>query len=665
MMQRNARPCRGAILPALIGVLFALMVTLDLNGSSMAVLSSERPAEGLLWGTPRSIRSDEYQLRTPIALSATLQGFPDRPWIGLVRTDQTAAAHGGPTREWPTLFKPQDWGYLVLGASRGLAFSWWWSFAVCLAGCYALLFQLTRRHLLSSALAIAATFTPYAAWWSSPPPSLFLGYAALTGFFLLLAWSSESTKRAAVFSLLAAGAGTALILALYPPWQVSLAWVVVALCLGHALDSRFAIRRMLWTTALTTVAAAGTVLAWALQHRDAIEAVSATLYPGQRVTRAGTGSLAVLANAPLNFWMTRAAGASMGTEGRGGHYANLSEAASSWFSLPLVTLAALSGLMILASRLINRGAPSSDHHRPAEAAQARATGTWTLIATSLVAILLLAWTLLPLPDWLGTITLLNRVQPTRTSLALGFVQIALIAVIATLPKHSRPFLLTWPWLVAAALGMAALTAWSAQELPWDASLANPIYVVISGLIIGGLLSWVAGPRASTTGSIALAAVALASWAPVNPLQQGTAPLTQDPVTVELRALTGADTNPRVVVFGDFSLTAKVRAAGLQSVSGTTLYPDADLMEQLAPGQEQLWNNYAQYRWVPAKPGSVAAITQLRGTVMELSIAACDPVLLTEVDPGWVLSDSELDDPCLRPASTVNAGGRQFWVYRVT
>jgi hypothetical protein len=138
------------------------------------------------------------------------------------------------------------------------------------------------------------------------------------------------------------------------------------------------------------------------------------------------------------------------------------------------------------------------------------------------------------------------------------------------------------------------------------------------------------------------------------------------LVAELRSLTAGTDNPRVEVFGDFPTIAKVRIAGLQSLSGTTLYPDAELMARLTPSQEVLWNNYAQYLWSPLPSGSPAAITQVKGTQMNLDIDPCDPVLLVDAHPGWVVSDRPLDASCLTEVHTVQTnGGDEFRIYRVS
>jgi hypothetical protein len=91
------------------------------------------------------------------------------------------------------------------------------------------------------------------------------------------------------------------------------------------------------------------------------------------------------------------------------------------------------------------------------------------------------------------------------------------------------------------------------------------------------------------------------------------------------------------------------------------------MGRLAPSQEARWNNYAQYLWSPAPPGSLAVITADQGTRMKLAIDPCDPVLLDYAHPGWAISAEPLvDASCLNQVSVVSmSDGQEFRIYRVS
>ena len=115
--------------------------------------------------------------------------------------------------------------------------------------------------------------------------------------------SDAAAHRAGGAGLALAGAWFAL--TIYPPYQVTLAWLVVALTVGWLLDGRaelpLATHAKLRSAALVAagVAALAIVLAFAWDAREAIEVMRNTVYPGLRLSTGGDRSIAALLNANL------------------------------------------------------------------------------------------------------------------------------------------------------------------------------------------------------------------------------------------------------------------------------------------------------------------------------------------------------------------------------
>lgn len=652
---------RWGAFPAAVGVGFVGLVAAQISGSSIGILSDKAPIPGLLAGTPRAVRSDEYLLVTPSNLSSVAQGFPSDPWIGLAPTDLEVAVHSGVSLDWTTLFHPDDWGYLFLGPGSGLAFSWWWSFVISLWGIFALLGLITKAPALSAALAVVATFTPYSAWWSAAPPSLLAGYGAAAGACLIVGWRTRRLWLAVLASVVAAGFGLALALVLYPPWAVSVAIVVAAVIIGHAIDQGFRWRRVFWVTALALGGAGVGLLVWYIQNGDAIAALAGTYYPGSRVTKGGEIDLFQLLSAPLNFWTAGAAGATVGTMPGTAQFANLSGLSSSWIPIPAMVLVAVGAGQLVVSRFRAR--------RVSAAASDDLSGAtfrpplWALVAVTIATGVLLAWALIPLPEWVGIVTQLNRVQASRTPLALGFGAILMAALAARM--SNRPSAWTLPWAVAAAALTSALTVWAAFRFPWDTALVPMALVLGSGFVLGGLYAGLFCISRPLWPALALTVYALLSWVLINPVQQGIGPIAEDPLVADLQSIAGESDNRRVVVFSDFRTVAKVRAAGFQSVSGQTPIPDASVMQVIAPGDELKWNNYVKYLWTPAERGAPTTIETIVGTTLLLTIDPCADSLHEAVDPGWIVSNDAFDDaPCVELEGTsVRADGATLFIYR--
>ena len=235
---------------AIASAVFIVLVATGVNGSSIGVLYaqeqvtlattnpwSEDPA--LLLGKPRAIRSDEWSIATPTAVSQTIQGFPNEPWIGLTRTDPRAFQYSLPTVDLSVVAKPQIWGYLLLGPERGLAWSWWFPFLLAAVALYLLVHLLVGRPLMAGGGGrdrqphpvrgvVDFTFTQLAARLLMPGDVLLRagpdgeppGQCGLAGAL----WSG--------------GLPPPRCLILYPPWTVSTGLVAAAFVVGLLVDLR-------------------------------------------------------------------------------------------------------------------------------------------------------------------------------------------------------------------------------------------------------------------------------------------------------------------------------------------------------------------------------------------------------------------------------------------
>ncbi len=633
----------GAVVPVAAVLVFLALVVLGLSGTSIGVLAppgTDDPA--LVAGEPRTIRGDESQIMTPLAVSAARQGFPESMHVGLTDTRQAALAHGAPTASWVSLLKPQDWGFLLLGPERGLAWRWWAPYLASVLGLTWLLRRLGVGVVLAGALAVAGTFTPYQAWWSAPAPGLVLGFGSAVGAALLASVTASTPRRTAGWAVVAGLLSVAFALVLYPPWQVSVVLVVAGCVIGVVVGLRVPVRRLLITVAGLLGVVVPLLGVWFLQNREAIQATVGTVYPGQRSESAGGLDGWRLLSAPLNPVLSGPAGDTLVET-------NLSEISSTWLPVPAVLLAL--ALVLLPPR---RGAP------PQPDVGDRAVLVPALVGVAVATGLLLAWAFLPLPDAVGLLGL-QQVPPGRTQLALGLGVLLVIAVCAQLrPWPGRHRRLVAVGVVAATTALTVGAAWRTR---WDGDLVPVVVVALLAVTFGVVTTAVVIGPARRGAAVVGAVLAVASFATVNPLYAGLGRLDANPVTSALRPLAQEQPGARTVVFSGPSDVALVRAAGLQSLSGVTFYPDRDLMEALVPLQERVWNNYSRYDWVVATPGVETRIEQVRGSRNRLVVDPCSADLVELLDPVFAYSVVELDRPCLQSELEVQVGEGRGFVYR--
>ena len=113
----------GVLVLGLCGLLFLLCVALRINGSSSSFwyfkLGELDEAKGLIAGSPKPTRSDEWMVWTPAILSQ----LNHRPPLPVTNPSLGAGAApllmSIPVRHYSMLFRPQLWGFFFLDAEHG------------------------------------------------------------------------------------------------------------------------------------------------------------------------------------------------------------------------------------------------------------------------------------------------------------------------------------------------------------------------------------------------------------------------------------------------------------------------------------------------------------------------------------------------------------------
>ena len=108
-------------------VFFIVLVALRINGSSSsfwyADLHGLSEAKGVILGSPKPTRSDEWMVWTPAILSQ-LKHQPPMPVENLsLGYGKAPLLMNVPVRHYTALFRPQLWGFFFLDIEHG--FSWY------------------------------------------------------------------------------------------------------------------------------------------------------------------------------------------------------------------------------------------------------------------------------------------------------------------------------------------------------------------------------------------------------------------------------------------------------------------------------------------------------------------------------------------------------------
>ncbi|MBX8502586.1 DUF7657 domain-containing protein [Pseudomonas lijiangensis] len=279
-------------------IVFMLFTALGLTGSSLdlGVRQSSFIESDMtrVWGHEQPIRSDEWLVLTPMAIAQS-QHVPRYPVVndrlGLDGQNMLVTGMTGlPVAHVSSLAKPAIWGFFVFDLKRALAWYWWFPVFGCFLALAHVLHTLSpgrwRQSFLFSLLFVSA---PYVVAWSFwPAYAVFFPCIALLCLLKIL----QPRRRWTLvpLSILAGLAIAGFVLLLYPPWQVTIGYVFIALIVGIAIRDRLHKNLTLESilALVLALAVAGFLLgSWWLSAREAIEAMMNTVYPGQRNLEAG------------------------------------------------------------------------------------------------------------------------------------------------------------------------------------------------------------------------------------------------------------------------------------------------------------------------------------------------------------------------------------------
>jgi hypothetical protein len=624
-----------------VAVVYIVLSLSGLTTSSLGIdyLSETRGehAPGVLVGTPRFIRIDEWNRGTPWLLGLMARGddgfasplaFPDVALVAPTARDVPSAL-----LHWEALAAKTA---SILPDSLVFAAIWWSPVALVAALLPLWLSRLGARPGIAVATTSLVLLAPANHWWSLGP----LGVLAppLLGAVLALAALDRWRVRGADLLSVCAIAVSALCVARaglgYAPWTIPLTTAVFVPTLAAALSS---VGRRLAVTFLGGVFAAGVVLAGLIVARsDAVDVIAGTVYPGDRRSLGEFVGLGLLFGAPHTWILEAGTMIARGT--------NESEVTSGYLLLAVPSL-------VLATAIGWRALPV---RAPAIAASGVLLGCLTWVTF----------------DWpasighkLGPATL---VPPDRLAQVVGLVATIVFGLVlsawADAPRGDRRVVVAVVFGLTAlvtVLGGRTLRDEALPQLPWGA-------IVFVSLVVALAVALAIWRPDRPLALAALPVVALLVVVDANPLQHGLGDLrgsrAAKTVTDEGRSLGKSDR----WASDDPSFDALLMANGQRSLTGQQwIGPQAPAWALLDPHDRSRWSwnrgaSYIRFQWTPGKP---TRIDTLGEDSIRVRIDPCAPGL-KRLGLALVVSSGALDAPCLVPKGRIAWGEVDRWVYGV-
>lgn len=579
---------------AIGGAVIVLGTLCKIHGSSIGRMAELMQGidTSLLFGQNRAIRTDEYVAFTEMALSQVKSGFGWFSDIWGYSPSDMFLIYGQPVMNPVTILRPFSIGYIILGAERGLAFYWISRIVVGLLVSYEFGRIVTKDdRALSFVYSILVIFAPVVQWWFSTNEfveMLIAGQCALIIIYHYIgvgknsaagsgapaAIESANIKRSkaakevksfgkvAVIvkkSALALGlayCGCVYALSLYPAWMVPLAFVFAAGAVAIIIENRKAIKikpvdPVIWIIALA--AAAGCMAYIFSISGDTIRTIMNTAYPGKRSYD-------------------------------GGPLINFSELFRGWTSYiwtftdtrnPCEEVCFISffplGIILSIIAIFKK----------------KIKDIW-LILLGAVNALLIIYSAIPLPAFIGKITLLGKSHYSRIIVIVGFLN--LLIMIRALYVLKGEDLKKYRILFIASCAVSCIISMlNFSEKP---AMATSVIVLFVAGLLGYLISGINRVGIKAAFIAYCGALALIGGITVNPISRGLGTVYNEP---QIEAIERINENSEGIWMGvgSYIFSNIPTIVGADTASALDTYPDAELWNKIGLAkEEESWNRYA-------------------------------------------------------------------------
>lgn len=623
-------------------IIFTLAVTFKIHGSSIPIWNQIVPGNdinnGLLLGSPKGTRSDEWDVTTPYTLSQ-VKSNPQFP----LHNDTLGAGSvpllvNVPVKHFTTLFRPQHWGYFLLDAERGFSFQWNFKTLSLFLGFFFLLMILTKNSFwLSMFGSTWLIFSSFVQWWfSTGMPEMLASFSIISVALIYLLTSNKKPLIILAAALLTIFS-VDFILFLYPPFQVLLVYLCLFVLIGYLIKngSVEAIKANLnLRIFLASIASIVVLLAMYYFYHDAkgaIKLIMGTSYPGSRRSIGGGTSLVKYFSGFYNNFT--------GENHVPLQLRNASEASNFVLLFPVVGF-----VMVL--NFFSRKKYD------------------VLQILLLIYILIVSiWMLLGFPEILAKITLWNLTTPERSHIGLGIASILLCVLfladkgIISVEKRAALYASGITFLLLIGYGLMIRSATFKFFGLRHVLFASAIITVASFLLL---------KKRAILFSLLILALVIESNLLVNPISYGLSPVYGKAVVRIINQESTRRPNSKWVVYGDRLTPNFFIAAGAKVINGVKYTPEFNKLKILDPKGEfkDVYNRYAHVAFMePQDKSQDVSFSLVAADYYVVHIDPCSDKLrkigVTNVAFSYKPRADRLH--CLAPLT--NGSVNNFWLYR--
>lgn len=628
-----------------------LLCVLEITGSSTGVHFNTfgiGADPNLIWGIPRSIRSDEWLVQQSWVVSQAEQGFPVINSMFPGGTDMTLL-NELPNWDWSTIFRPHLWGYLIGGLNFGAAWFWWFPAFLLISSVYLFGISFLPKHPIAVALVSTSIFfTPMLQWWYTPTSAASISWPFLCMSALIWALKPERSKFRIVLAALAGYFAISLAMGLYFPFiypgVVVTAFFFLGI-LGNSLSEKMKIKEI--ALRLLPLLAAGllaisVLFVWVMTRLNSVKLILNTAYPGQRFEPTGNSwnsdpSFGLMFGGPWN-------GALRSLTGITALGGNQSEA-SGYF---LIAVALIPGALWLTFK----------NYKVSKKLN------WLVISLAAVTLLVCSFMYLPGWDFISHLLLFDRVPAVRFRISFVILGIVFWVLVASLLKQHNQ---KRDIFIAASVSVLTWLAFSITyfiylqklDLAVIESARFALLIVIFLAVAIGLVFF---DRLMAISGALILISSLLVGAGVNPLYRGIVDLRKTNIGEEIIDLNSS--KPGVwISAGSAASMAVLMETGVEQMSGVQPFPAEQMWNLIDPSSKYLknWNRLGHIHWHISEGTPV--ITNPQPDVIEVSIDPCSEFAQQNIT--YILTDQTFSNTsCLKEVSSKQDGMSRFTVFEL-
>ena len=273
-------------------VILLVCMIFQINGSSIGCwdgVTGYNTDTGILAGTSRAIRSDEWAVSTPMALSQKANNYEyfNSNIRGGYASDMFIV-YGQPVKDVSIIFRVFHIGYLLFGSGIGLSFYWCARFLALFLASFEFLMLITNKKKMLSCLgAIIIVFSPTIQWWYATNSLMEMIISAEVGLILFDKYlKTDNFKLKTLYMAIMAICVGTFILTFYPAWMVPIAYIFVPFLIWIIIENRRNIKitkKDILSFIIIAVIFAGLMIRIFAKSWETILATLNTVYPGKRI----------------------------------------------------------------------------------------------------------------------------------------------------------------------------------------------------------------------------------------------------------------------------------------------------------------------------------------------------------------------------------------------